>query len=191
MLADIEYLEDAIERLLEEAKRRLGPLAAEVALLDTIPGIDRRTAEVIVAEIGVDMTRCPTARYLASWAGRCPGDDESAGKRRTGRLRQGSKWLALTLIESANSVVRSKGRYLASPYARIKGRRGHKKAIGRVAPSILTIAYQGLQWGRPYVDRGPASLLLRDNAAAYTKRLVRPIERLGHQVTLEPFPVSA
>jgi transposase len=191
LLAHIEYLEDAIERLSQEVERRLGPFAVEIELLDTIPGVDRRAAEVIVAEIGADMTRFPTARHLASWAGRCPGNDESAGKRRTGRMRKGSKWLAITLTECANSVVRAKRTYLASQYARIKGRRGHKKAIGAVAHSILTIAYHVIQRGRPYADLGPDYLLLRDNTAAYTKRLVRQLERLGHKVTLEPLPLSA
>jgi transposase len=191
LLAHVEYLEDAIERLSQEVERRLAPFAAELALLDTIPGVDRRAAEVILAEIGADMTRFPTARHLASWAGRCPGHDESAGKRRTGRMRKGSKWLAITLTECANAIVRTKRTYLASQYARIKGRRGHKKAIGAVAHSILTIAYHVLQRGRPYADLGPDYLLLRDNAAAYTKRLVRQLERLGHKVTLERLPLSA
>ena len=191
LLAHIEDLEDAIERLSQEGERRLGPFAREVELLDTIPGIDRRAAEVILAEIGAAMTRFPTARHLASWAGRCPGNDESAGKRRTGRRRKGSKWLAITLTECANSVVRSKRTSRASQYARIKGRRGHKKAIGAVAHSILTIAYHVLQRGRPYAELGPDYLLLRDNAEAYTKRLVRQLERLGHKVTLERLPLSA
>jgi hypothetical protein len=103
----------------------------------------------------------------------------------------GSKWLAITLIECANAVVRSKTTYLASQYTRIKGRRGHKKAVGAVAHSILVIAYHVLQRGRPYTDLGPAYLLRRDNAAAYTKRLVRQLERLGHRVTLEPLPLTA
>jgi transposase len=191
LLAHLEYLEDAIERLSQEVERRLAPFATEVALLDTIPGVDRRAAEVILAEIGGDMTRFPTARHLASWAGRCPGNDESAGKRRSGRTRKGSKWLAMTLIECANSVVRSKGTYLANQYARIKGRRGHKKAVGAVAHSILVIAYYVLQRHRPYADLGPDYLLRRDNAEAYTKRLVRQLERLGHKVSLEPLPLSA
>jgi transposase len=191
LLAHIEYLEDAIDRLSQEVERHLAPFVAEVGLLDTIPGVDHRAAEVILAEIGADMTRFPTARHLASWAGRCPGNDESAGKRRTGRMRKGSKWLAITLIECATSAARSKGTYLASQYARIKGRRGHKKAVGAVAHSILTIAYHVLQRHRPYADLGPDYLLLRDNAEAYTKRLVRQLERLGHKVSLEPLPLSA
>jgi transposase len=191
LLAHIEYLEDAIDRLSQEVEQRLAPFATEVALLDTIPGVDQRATEVILAEIGADITRFPTARHLASWAGRCPGNDKSAGKRRTGRMRKGSKWLAITLTECANAIVRTKTTYLASQYARIKGRRGHKKAIGAVAHSILTIAYHVLQRGRPYADLGPDYLRLRDNTAAYTKRLDRQLEGLGHKVTLEPSPLSA
>jgi len=140
---------------------------------------------------GHDMTRFPTARHLASWAGRCPGNAESAGKRGAGHMRKGSKWLAITLIEAASSVARSKQTYLASQYARIKGRRGHKKAVGAVAHSILVIAYHVLQRHRPYSELGPDYLLLRDNAEAYTKRLVRQLERLGHKVSLEPLAMSA
>ena len=191
LLAHIEYLEDAIERLSREVEQRIAPFATEVQLLDTIPGVDRRAAEVLLAEIGPDMTRFPTAGHLASWAGRCPGNDESAGKRGSGRMRKGSKWLAITLIESASSVARSKQTYLASQYARIKGRRGHKKAIGAVAHSILVIAYYVLQRQRPYSELGPDFLMRRDNAEAYTKRLVRQLERLGHKVSLEPLPMSA
>jgi transposase len=191
LLAHIEYLEDAIERLSQEVERHLAPFGAEIQLLDTIPGIDRRAAEVILAEIGADMTRFPTARHLASWAGRCPGNHESAGKRGSGRMRKGAKWLAITLVECATSAARGKGTYLASQYTRIKWRRGHRKAVGAVAHSILTIAYHVLRRGRPYTDLGPNYLLLRDNAEAYTKRLVRQLERLGHMVTLAPLPIRA
>jgi len=191
LLAHIEYLEDAIARLSQELEERLRPFAAEIDLLDTIPGINRRGAEVLLAELGADMTRFPTARHLASWAGRCPGNHESAGKRGPGRTRKGSKWLAATLIECANAAARSKRTYLASQYARIKGRRGHKKAIGAVAHSILVIAYHVLKRGRPYAELGPEYLLRRDNTEAYTKRLVRQLERLGHKVVLEPLVATA
>ena len=162
-----------------------------MALLDSIVGVDRRTAEVILAEIGPDMSRFPSSRHLASWAGRCPGNDESAGKHRSGKTRKGPKWLGATLNECANAAARSRGTYLASQYARLKGRRGHKKAIGAVAHSILVISYFVLVRRRPYGDLGPDYLLLRDNAEAYTKRLVRQLERLGNKVILEPLAQTA
>lgn len=177
--------------LSEEVERRIAPLSEEVALLDTIVGVDRRAAEVILAEIGPDMSRFPSSRHLASWAGRCPGNDESAGKHRSGTRRKGPKWLGATLNECANSAARSKGTYLASQYARLKGRRGHKKAIGAVAHSILVIAYHVLARHRRYEDLGPDYLLLRDNAEAYTRRLVRQLERLGHKVNLESLTATA
>lgn len=191
LLGHIDYLDEAIARLSEEAGQRIAPFSEEVALLDTIVGVDRRAAEVILAEIGPDMSRFPTHRHLASWAGRCPGNNESAGKHRSGRTRKGSKWLGATLNECANAAARSKGTYLSSQYARLKGRRGHKKAIGAVAHSILVISYFVLARRRPYSDLGPDYLLLRDNAEAYKKRLVRQLERLGHKVTLEPLAQTA
>ncbi len=104
LLAHIDYLDEVIARLSEEVERRIAPFAAEVALLDTIVGVDRRAAEVILAEIGPDMSRFPTHRHLASWAGRCPGNEESAGKHRSGKTRKGSKWLGATLNECANAA---------------------------------------------------------------------------------------
>ncbi len=191
LLGHIDYLDEAIARLSAEVERRISPFSQEVALLDTVVGVDKRAAEVILAEIGRDMSRFPTDHHLASWAGLCPGNNESAGKHFSGRTRKGSKWLRTTLTECAESAARSKGTYLSSQYARLKGRRGHKKAIGAVAHSILVIAYHVLQRHRPYQDLGPDYLLLRDNAEAYTKRLVRQLERLGHKVSLEPLAQTA
>ncbi len=191
ILAHIDYLDEAIERLSAEVQQRIAPFAKEVALLDTIVGVDQRAAEVILAEIGADMRRFPSARHLASWAGRCPGNNESAGKHGPERTRKGSKWLAITLTQCANAAARSKGTYFASQYARLKGRRGHNKAIGAVAHSILVIAYHVLSRRQSYADLGPDYLLLRDNAEAYKNRLVRQLERLGHKVTLEPLAATA
>lgn len=144
------------------------------------------------------MSRFPTDRHLASWAGACPGNNESAGKHFSGRTRKGSKWLRTTLTECAESAARSKGTYLAGQYARLKGRRGHKKAIGAVAHSILVIAYHVLQRRRALPGPRSRLPLLRDNAEAYTKRIVRQLERLGHQlerlghkVTIEPLAATA
>jgi transposase len=168
----------------------IAPFSPLLALLTTIPGVDRRTAEVIVAEIGTDMTRFPTAGHLASWAGLCPGNNESAGKHFSGKTRKGSKWLRTTLSQAANAAARSKGTYLAAHYARIKGRRGHKKAIVAVAHSILVIAWHLLTRNQPYTDLGADYFLERQTSEAYRNRLVRQLERMGHKVTLEPAQVA-
>jgi transposase len=191
LLAHVDYLDEAITRLSTEIETRVAPFSEQVALLDTIVGVNQRAAEVILAEIGADMTRFPSHRHLASWAGRCPGNDESAGKHRSGKTRKGSKWLGATLNECATSASRSKGTYFASQYARVKGRRGHQKAIGAVAHSILVIAYHVLSRRQSYTDLGPDYLLLRERSDAYKNRLVRQLERLGHKVTLEPLAQTA
>jgi len=191
ILAHIDYLDEAIDALSAEVERKMVPFAEAVALLDTIPGVDRRGAEVLVAETGAEMSRFPSAGHLASWAGRCPGNNESAGKHYSGRMRKGSKWLAATLVECASAASRSKGTYLSSQYARLKGRRGHTKAIAAVAHSILVIAYHVLDRRLPYHELGPDYLLLRDRSEAYKARLVRQLERLGHKVTLEPLARTA
>jgi transposase len=186
LLAHIDYLDEAIERLSGEVARVVAPFSPLLALLCTIPGVDRRTAEVILAEVGTDMARFPSAGHLASWAGLCPGNNESAGKHYSGRTRKGSKWLRSALVQAANAAARSKGTYLAAHYARIKGRRGHKKAIVAVAHSILVICWHLLSAGEPYSDLGADYFLQRQSSEAYKARLVRQLERMGHKVTLEP-----
>jgi transposase len=186
ILAHLDYLDEAIERLSDETAKTLDPFADTVDLLDTIPGVNRRSAEVILAEIGTDMERFPSARQLASWAGICPGNNESAGKHFSGKTRKGSKWLRITLIESAQAAARTKNTYFASQYARIKGRRGHKKAIVAVAHSILVTVYHMLRTGQSYTDLGPDYLLQRRAADAYRNRLVHQLQRMGFGVTLTP-----
>ncbi len=186
LLAHIDYLDEAIERLSGEVARVVAPCSPLLALLMTIPGVDRRTAEVIVAKIGTDMSRFPTAGHLASWAGLCPGTGESAGKHRWGATRKGSKWLRTALVQAANAAARTKGSYLAAHYARIKGRRGHKQAIVAVAHSILVIVWHLLTTGQSYSDLGADYFLERQTSQAYKHRLVRQLERTGHKVTLEP-----
>jgi transposase len=154
LVAHLDYLDEAIQRWSGEVAQMVAPFSPLLALLCTIPGVDRRTAEVILAEIGVDMTRFPTAGHLASWAGLCPGNNESAGKHFSGKTRKGSRWLRTTLSQAANAAARSKGTYLAAHYARIKGRRGHKRAIVAVAHSILVIAWHLLTRNQPYTDLG-------------------------------------
>ena len=116
--------------------------------------MQRRTAEVIVAEIGTDMTRFPTAGHLASWAGLCPGNDESAGKRRSGRTRKGSKWLGIALTEAALANVRTKDVYLAAQYRRLRPRRGHTRALGAVKHSIIVACWHMLSTGETYREAG-------------------------------------
>jgi transposase len=186
MLARIDHTDETIERLGEEVARRLVPCSPLLALLNTIPGVSTRVAEVILAEIGTDMDRFPTAGHLASWAGLCPGNNESAGKHFSGATRKGSKWLRMALVEAAKAASRTKGTYLAAQYARLKGRRGHKRATIAVAHSILVVAYYLLERGEPYSDLGADYFLDRQSSEAYKNRLVRQLERLGHKVTLEP-----
>jgi transposase len=185
LLAHIEYLDESIERLSDDAAKIIAPFAQAIDLLDTIPGVNRRTAEVLLAEIGADMSRFPSSRNLASWAGLCPGNNESAGKRFSGKTRKGSKWLRATLVESAQAAARTKGTYLASQYTRIKGRHGHNKAIIAVAHSILVIAYHILQRQKPYNELGGDYFIERQNKDAYQRRLVKQLERMGYDVTLD------
>ena len=152
ILAHIDFLDEAIERLSAKIEERIRPFARERDLLMTIPGVKQRTAEVLIAEIGVDMTAFASAKHLASWAGVCPGNDQSAGKRRSGRTRKGSKWLRATLTESALAATKTKNSYLAAQYQRLRGRRGHSKAITAVSHSILTTAWHMLQTGELYRD---------------------------------------
>jgi transposase len=186
MLARIDQMDETIGRLSAEVARVAAPFSPLLALLVTIPGVSRRTAEVILAEIGSDMGRFPTAAHLASWAGVCPGNHESAGKHGSGRTRKGSKWLRVALVEAAHAAARTKASYLAAQYARLRGRRGPKKAALAVAHSILVIAWHLLSRGEPYTDLGADYFVKRQTHQAYRDRLVRQLERMGHKVTLEP-----
>ncbi|MGZ6565349.1 MAG: IS110 family RNA-guided transposase [Solirubrobacteraceae bacterium] len=185
ILAHIDFLDEAIDRLSHEIEERIAPFAPQRELLKTIPGVNQRTAEVMIAEIGVDMSAFPSPKHLASWAGMCPGNDQSAGKRRSGKTRKGSKWLRSTLTESALAAARTKNSYLAAQYQRLRGRRGHSKAVTAVGHSILTAAWHMLQTGELYRDLG-SDYFIRQNPDRLTRRLIRQLEALGHQVTLAP-----
>ena len=190
ILAHLDFLDEQISSLTEVIGEQIAPFERAVELLCTIPGVQRRNAEVIIAEIGADMAVFPTAGHLASWAGICPGNDQSAGKRRSGRTRNGSKWLDWALSESAISATRSKNTYLAAQYARLKPRRGHKKALGAVKHSILAACWHMLSTGELYNDLGGDYYRRRDPERA-TKRLTAQLEALGHKVTLEQLPDAA
>jgi transposase len=188
MLARVDHADATIARLGERIDELICPFAADVELLCTIPGVDRRTAQVILAEIGIDMSRFPSAAHLASWAGMCPGNNESAGRHHSGKTRKGSKWLRKALVEAAHAAARSKGSYLSAHYHRIRGRRGPNKAAVAVGHSILVIAYHLLQRREPYSDLGADYFVERQSKESYRRRLVRQLERMGHKVTLEPLP---
>jgi transposase len=185
MLSHLDFLDEQIDLLSDAIEEQLRPFAAAVSLLCTIPGVQQRTAEVVIAEIGVDMSRFPSARHLASWAGQCPGNDRSAGKRRSGKTRHGSKWLDSALTEAAMAATRSNDVYLAAQYQRLRPRRGHGRALGAVKHSILVACWHMLTTGELYREAGGDYFHRRDPERA-TRRLVAQLERLGHRVTLEP-----
>jgi transposase len=164
--------------------------ALAIALLCTIPGIGRRTAEGILAEIGLTMGRFPSAAHLASWAGMCPGNQESAGKRLSGRTRKGNPWLRLLLVEAAHAAAHTKHTYLSAQYHRLTARRGKKKAVVAVGHTILVIIYHVLQEQQPYAELGDNYFDERERHAI-EKRLVRRLERLGYEVALTPAPSAA
>jgi len=189
-LAHIDFLDETIERVSQEIAARVRPFEEEIARLDTIPGIDRRGAETLVAEVGTDLNRFPSADHLASWAGMVPGNDESAGKRRSGKTRKGDPWLRTFLVEAAYGAGRTKDTYLGAQYRRLAARRGRKKAAVAVGHSILVIAYHVLLRTVTYEDLGPQYFDERDREGI-KRRLVRRLEDLGYQVTVEVAPVAA
>jgi transposase len=182
-LAHIDGLEEQIATVGAEIEDRLRPFDAALTILDSIPGIGRWSAQVILAEIGTDMSRFPTAGHLASWAGMCPGHDESAGKRRSGKTRKGSPWLRVTLTEAAYAAGRGKDPYLSGRYHRLMARKGKKKTAIAVGRSILELCHQLLTDGHLYDPQHPRPVAIVTSPEA---RLVRQLEKLGHRVTLEP-----
>jgi transposase len=190
ILNHLDFLDEQITSLTEAIGEQIAPFEAAVELLCTIPGVQRRNAECIIAEIGVDMSVFPTDKQLASWAGQCPGNDQSAGRRRSGKTRHGSKWLDWALEQSAMAAIRTNDVYLAAQYARLRPRRGHKKALGAVKHSILIACWHMLSTGELYVDLGGDYFRKRD-PERITKRLVAQLQALGHQVTLEELPQAA
>lgn len=185
ILDRIDGADATIERLSGEIERILAPHQHHVALLKTIPGVDQRTAEVILAECGTDMSRFPTAGHLASWAGMCPSNNESAGKHRSGRIYGSNRWLRRALVEAAHAAARTKNTRLAGRYHRIRGRRGPAIAAVATGHTILVCAWHMLTNNEPYHDLG-GDYYNTHNTIAYQRRLVSQIERMGYTVTLTP-----
>jgi transposase len=184
-LCHIDALDEGIARVSVEIGELMRPFAEALERLDTIPGIGQRMAEILVAEIGIDMSRFPSAAHLASWAGMCPGNQESAGKRKTGRTRKGNVWLRAVLIEAAHSLGRGRGTYLAAQYRRLTARRGKKKAAVALGHSILVIVYHVFSRGEVYHDLG-VQYFDEGRRERLEHGLVRRLQDLGYKVTLEP-----
>ena len=182
-LAHLEFLSQEVDELDQEVARRVDPFEETVQAVDTIPGIGRRTAEIIVAEMGTDMEQFPSAGHLSSWAGVCPGNNRSADKRKRSPTRKGNNWLKTALVEAAKSAGRTKT-YLGAQYQRLSRRIGASRAAVAVAHTIAVILYKVIKTGEHFVDLGHRYFEERDRAAI-TRQAVRRLERLGHRVTLE------
>lgn len=183
ILAKLDFLDEAIANLSSEIDRVIAPFEPQVALLVTIPGVERRTAQELIGEIGVDMERFGSSQRLASWAGMCPGHHESAGKQRSGKARPGPKWLGRTLTEAAKAAGHTKDTYLGAQYARLRGRRGPAKATKAVGHSILVAIFHMLSTGTLYDDLGP-DWFGRLRPEQHARRLVHQLEVLGYMVSI-------
>lgn len=185
LLEQVEHMEEQIRRLDERIEAVMSPVQKNaVRMLDEIPGLDTRAGQNVVAEIGTDMNRFPTSGHLASWAGLCPGNNQSAGKRRRGRMMEGNRWLKATLNQCAWAASRTKGSYFSAQHRRIAARRGVKRATMAVAHAQLCICWELLKQGQCYEDLGP-DYFDRLNEDRVKRHLIHRLEKLGYQVTLQ------
>jgi len=189
-LEQIDRIDAGIAALDREVEDNLAPFRTAVDLISSIPGVKALGAQGIVCEIGTDMSRFPTAGHLLSWAGLCPRNDESAGKRRSTRLRKGAPWLKTVLVQCAWAAIRKKDSYLQALFLRLKSRRGPQKAICAVAASILRAVYHMLKDGTLYHDLG-SDHFHRRSKTTQTQRLVRRLQHLGYAVAIKPLPSAA
>lgn len=184
-LQQIDALNQAIAEIDQEVDANLAPFRDLIPVLTSMPGFGELAARIVLAEIGTDMSRFATAGHLISWAGLCPRNDESAGKRRSTRMRKGAPWLKTTLIQCAWAAARKKGSYLEAQFHRLRAKRGAKKAIGAVAASMLTAAYHMIATGTFYRDLG-ADHFERRTKPGQIKRLIAKLQNLGYDVEIKP-----
>ena len=190
ILQHLDFLDGQIGQISSAIEEQMRPFVKQAELLCTIPGVQKRTAEILIAEIGVDMSVFPSAGHLASWAGQCPGNDQSAGKRRSGKTRKGSKHLNQALTDAAMAALRTNDSYLQALYRRKKPALGHGRALGAVKHSMLCAVWHMLTNGELYNDPGN-DYFTRQNPDRTTRRLVRQLEALGHHVILEAQPTPS
>jgi transposase len=183
-LSHIAFLDEQIAKLDAELEEQLRPFQATLERWDQIPGINRRIAEVLIAEVGVDLNQFKDAAHLASWSGICPGNHESGGKRKSGRTRKGSKWLRRALVEAAHGAARTKDKYFKNLYHRLAGRRGKKRAIVAVGHSLLVTGYYMITRGRNYEDLG-SNYFDERNKEMVKRQAIKRLEKLGFQVELK------
>jgi len=185
LLDHVTHLEELIGRLGGRIEEVMVPFAEAVGRLTTIPGVEQRAAEAVIAEIGTDMNQFPTAEHLASWAGMCPGNNESAGKRKSGKTTKGSRWLRQMLTQAAWAASHTKGTYLAAQFRRLATRRGKKRALVALGHTLLVIMYHLLKRRTTYQELG-GDFLERLEPDRLTRQLVQRLEKRGHDVTLRP-----
>jgi transposase len=190
ILAKLDFLDELITSLTGEIEQVIGPFSHQIDLLDTIPGINQRTAQALLAEIGADMSVFGSAARLASWAAVCPGNHESAGKSTSGKTRKGPKWLGIYLHDAATSAIRTKNTYLSAQYARLRPRLGHSKALVAVEHSILVAIFYMFERDQPYHDLGADYFIRREDPHRRARKLIRQLEAIGYTVHAEP-PAAA
>jgi transposase len=190
VLTHLDFLDEAIERISQEVTNRIAPFSKIVESMDLIPGINARVAEGVLSEMGVEMSCFPTDGHVASWAGLCPGNHESAGKRKSGKTRKGDQWLRRYVVEAAWAAIRKKGSYLSALYHRLVVRRGKKKAIVAVAHRLLVIIYHMIKDQASYRELG-SDHFNKLNAAYVQRHHVKRLESLGFKVILEPVDQAA
>lgn len=186
ILRHIDVLTDMVTELDARITSQITPYQRQIELLDTIPGINIRTAQVIIAETGADMSRFPTAGHLASWAGICPGNNKTGGKAKPGHTRPGDRWLKAALGTAALGAIRTRNTYMLAHYRRIAARRGGKRAQTAVAHTLLVTAWHLLTTDTAYHDLGADYFLNRDNPDRHRRRAMATLEHLGYEVTLTP-----